>query len=111
MTPQLALYESTPVVRPVARAREDVTPVCAACRAGEARYGFRDDHDPQMPRPRTLCFACFRAEISRRQAVAARMARGWNATQVKLPLEQTLERLDRRRRKAQIAARHALALG
>ena len=42
---------------------------------------------------------------------AARMARGWNAKQVTLPLEKTLETLDRRRRKAQIAARHALVLG
>jgi hypothetical protein len=50
-------------------------------------------------------------EISRRQAVAAWMARGWNATQVSLPLEKTLETLDRRRRRAQIAARHALAIG
>ena len=110
MTPQLALYESTPVARPAARSRETVAPVCAACRAREARYGFRDDDDPQTPRPRTLCFECFRVEISRRQAVAARMARGWNASQVNLPLEETLERLDRRRRKAQIAARHALEL-
>jgi hypothetical protein len=47
-------------------------------------------------------------EIGRRQAVAARLARGWNATQAQLPLEQTLETLSRRRRRAQIAARHAL---
>jgi hypothetical protein len=115
MTAQLALYEeSTPVVRPATHSREAVAPLCAACRAREARYGFREEHDdPQTPRPRTLCFECFRAEISRRQAVAARMARGWNATQVKLPLEKTplektLVTLDRRRRRAQIAARHAL---
>ena len=81
--------------------------LCAGCRAREARYGFRDD-DPTVERPRTLCFECFRAEIGRRQAVAARLARGWNATQASLPLEQTLESLTRRRRRAQIAARHAL---
>ncbi len=111
MTAQLALYEeSSPVSRRVTR-REPVSdaPLCAACRAGEARYGFRDEHDdPQTERPRTLCFECFRVEIARRQAVAARMARGWNATQANLPLEQTLESLTRRRRRAQIAARHAL---
>jgi hypothetical protein len=50
MTPQLALYESTPVARPAARSRETIAPVCAACRAREARYGFRDDDDPQTPR-------------------------------------------------------------
>jgi hypothetical protein len=47
-------------------------------------------------------------EIGRRQAVAAQLARGWNAQQVRLPLEETLKQLDRRRRRAQIAARHAL---
>ena len=122
MSAQLALYEeSTPVTRPAERRRDTrpstAAPLCAACRAREARYGFRDEYDdPQTPRPRTLCFECFRVEISRRQAVAARMARGWNATQVtlplgKTPLQKTLETLDRRRRKAQSAARHALALG
>jgi hypothetical protein len=112
MTAQLALYEeATPVTLPAGGRRDTTKPLCAACRAREARYGFRDEYDdPQTPRPRTLCFECFRVEISRRQAVAARMARGWNATQVTLPLEKTLETLDRRRRKAQIAARHALAL-
>jgi hypothetical protein len=36
------------------------------------------------------------------------MARGWNATQARLPLEDTLRELTRRRRRAQIAARHLL---
>ena len=114
---QLAFFGEA-LTAPQARqvpARPSVTrhaaPLCAGCRAKEARYGFRQpDDDPTTDRPRTLCFECFRVEISRRQAVAARMARGWNATQVNLPLEETLERLDRRRRKAQIAARHALEL-
>jgi hypothetical protein len=84
--------------------------LCAGCREHEARYGFRPNHDddPAVERPRTLCFACFRVELDRRQAVAARLARGWNGHQVTLPLEQTLETLTRRRRRAQIAARHAL---
>jgi hypothetical protein len=83
--------------------------LCAGCRAREARYGFRDEQDdPGVERPRALCFECFRVEIGRRQAVAARLARGWNATQASLPLEETLESLARRRRRAQIAARHAL---
>ena len=91
--------------------------MCAACQAKEARYGFREEPRPQgigahgspvAHRPRTLCFECFRAEIGRRQLVAARMARGWTGTQTDLPLADTLDRLDRRRRRAQIAARHAL---
>jgi hypothetical protein len=47
-------------------------------------------------------------EIVRRQAVATQLARGWNASQVRLPLEETLKELSLRRRRAQIAARHAL---
>jgi hypothetical protein len=113
MGQQLALYQGLPAVppTPVARASSGTAVrLCAGCRAGEARYGFRDDDnlDPTLERPRTLCFGCFRMEINRRQAVAARLARGWNGTQVTLPLHETLERLNRRRRRAQIAARHAL---
>jgi hypothetical protein len=85
--------------------------LCAGCREKEARYGFRhDDEDPALDRPRTLCFSCFRAELTRRQAVKARLARGWNGQQVSLPLEETLTQLTKRRRRAQIAARHALGL-
>jgi hypothetical protein len=82
--------------------------LCAGCRAREARYGFRDEAHPQADRPQTLCFDCFRMEIARRQAVAAQLARGWNASQVRLPLDDTLKELSLRRRRAQIAARHAL---
>jgi hypothetical protein len=91
--------------RPASRPRPAAR-MCLGCRSKEARYGFRNDAEPQ--RTRTLCFDCFRMEIERRQAAAAQLARGWNAEQVALPLPDTLERLDRRRRRAQIAARHAL---
>ena len=86
--------------------------LCAACRAREARYGFRPAHeeDPTLERPRTLCFECFRMEMDRRRVVAAQLARGWNATQAQLPLPDRLETLARRRGRAQIAARHALDL-
>ena len=67
------------------------SPLCAGCRAREARYGFRDEAHPEVDRPRTLCFDCFRMEIGRRQAVAAHLARGWNAAQVRLPLDDTLK--------------------
>lgn len=86
--------------------------LCAACREREARYGFRDrqDDDPTVDRPRTLCFDCFRMEMDRRRAAAEQLARGWNATQADLPLAGRLEDAGRRRRRAQIAARHALGL-
>jgi len=87
------------------------TVLCAGCREKEARYGFRDvEDDPTTERSRTLCFSCFRVELARRQAVKARFARGWDAQQVLLPLEETLKQLTHRRRQAQIAARHALGL-
>ena len=91
--------------------RASRTVLCAGCREKEARYGFRDaEDDPTTERPRTLCFSCFRVELTRRQAIQARLARGWNAQQVSLPLEDTLKQLTHRRRRAQIAARHALGL-
>src|SRR5262245_23084417 len=102
---QLALYgrgsngraRSVPRVGTHARRAGSTEPVsrklCAGCRAREARYGFRDEAHPQADRPQTLCFDCFRMEIVRRQAVAAQLARGWNASQVRLPLEETLKEL------------------
>ena len=109
---QLALYGGSNArarVQPSNRSTERQAPLCAGCRTREARYGFRDKATtPQPLRPRTLCFDCFRMEITWRQDVAARMARGWNAEQAQLPLEATLSALTRRRRRAQIAARHAL---
>jgi hypothetical protein len=78
--------------------------LCAACHAREARYGFRTEQDdPQLDRPRTLCFECFRLEMGRRQEAA-------RAVQVALPLEERLKAIDLRRRRAQIAARRALGL-
>jgi hypothetical protein len=108
-TAQLAL--NTGWMAPAPRPSRREAPMCAGCRAREARYGFRaEEDDPAAERPRTLCFDCFRIEIARRQAARAQLARGWNAQQVTLPLEHTLESLHRRRRRAQIAARHALEL-
>ena len=109
---QLALYGGRGAnerIRPAIRSPERRAPLCAGCRRREARYGFREEgDDPAALRPRTLCFDCFRMEITWRQDVAARLARGWNARQAPLPLDATLSALARRRRRAQIAARHAL---
>jgi len=105
MVAQLALYELR--TRSVARRRQPRAarpPLCAACQAREARYGFRPAaDDPLVERPRTLCFECFRVEMARRQESA-------RAVQVRLPLERTLDTLHRRRRRAQIAARRALGI-
>lgn len=90
------------------RRRDERSPICAGCREREARYGFRAEGDAADDRPRTLCFSCFRIEVHRRQAVAERMARGWNAEQASLPLRVTLDSLAKRRGRAQIAARRAL---
>src|SRR5688572_20343684 len=123
MAQQLALLHELPEIvtaAPAARRSSEPrgrTRMCRACQAKEARYGFRSEVSSYRvtraaatapDRPRALCFDCFRAEIGRRQATAARVARGWNSTQTNLPLADTLERLDRRRRRAQIAARRAL---
>jgi hypothetical protein len=118
---QIELYEHAPHApgepkpRPAhGRPARITSRLCAGCRAKEARYGFQQEEgtDPSAgrgaDRPHTLCFECFRMEIDRRQRVAAQLARGWNAEQVGLPLTETLKELDRRRRRAQIAARHAL---
>ena len=105
-----------PARRPAVRAFVDAhnrhTPLCAGCRAKEARYGFRAEgtETDTTDRPRTLCFDCFRIEIDRRRRAAEQLAKGWNAAQVGLPLEDTLNELSLRRRRAQIAARHALQL-
>ena len=110
---QLALHDGwTAARRERSGSAHSSAPLCAGCRDKEARYGFRseEDEDPTVERPRTLCFSCFRVELARRQAVKARLARGWNGQQVSLPLEETLRELTRRRRRAQIAARHELGI-
>lgn len=116
---QLALYEREQAPRSRVLPARPVTRVCAGCRAKEARYGFRDERHSAYrngsapfltERPRTLCFECFRMELTRRQAIAARASQGWNAEQASLPLSDVLESASRRRRQAQIAARHALGL-
>lgn len=109
---QRDLYERTSQTRdqrlPSARPARRVKPLCAGCRAKEARYGFRDEE--LLEPSRTLCFDCFRLEIVRRQERAERLARARNATQLELPISETLNEIDRRRRRAQIAARHALGI-
>jgi hypothetical protein len=102
---QLGLYGgSAPGVRVLPP--RPTAKLCAGCRAKEARYGFRDDE--RNERPHTLCFECFRMELDFRQRVTAQLARGWNAEQARLPLAETLKELTTRRRRAQIAARHAI---
>ena len=63
-----------------------IGPLCAGCRAKEARYGFRPDRAQVeasgIDRPRTLCFDCFRMEIDRRQPMAAAAGPGLEREQV-----------------------------
>ncbi len=123
--PSEGLQRDRPQSRAPQRRPRPAIPLCAGCRAKEARYGFQDPRELGLERPRTLCFECFRVEITRRQQAAARLAHGWNAEQVGLPLLEealsenamarmalanALEDANRRRRRAQIAARHALGL-
>ena len=106
---QLDLYEWNRDQRPHStRAARRRKPLCARCRAKEARYGFHDEE--LVERSRTLCFDCFRLEVVRRQERAEQLARARNATQLELPISETLNEIDRRRRRAQIAARHALGI-
>lgn len=108
---QLDLYELNRSVKgqpPSVRVPRPVRPLCASCRAKEARYGFRDEL--LLEASRTLCFECFRLEILRRRKHAEQLARARNATQLDLPMSETLRQVDRRRRRAQIAARHALGI-
>ena len=109
---QIELYTEAAPARQ-ARVDRSGRGLCAGCRAKEARYGFQPEGAVPSDglgseRPRTLCFECFRMELDRRHRAAAQLARGWNAEQVQLPLTETLKQLDLRRRRAQIAARHAL---
>lgn len=111
-TGQIELYEDRSL--PARTATRPAVKLCAGCRAKEARYGFEREPGTNAleglgeSRPNTLCFQCFRMELDRRQRIAAQLARGWNAEQAQLPLAETLKELDLRRRRAQIAARHAL---
>ena len=106
---QLALYEGDTVrARPSHHGTRPARKLCAACWEKEARYGFGDD--PEIERPRTLCFGCFRTALMRRQRAAARLGPGRTAGQPNPPLQDLLEDATRRRRRAQIAARHALGL-
>ena len=103
---QLPLFAKGSVAR--VRLPQPVTARCAACRAHEARYGFRDEDN--LDPPSTLCFECFRIELERRQPVAPRVVSDANPAPHRSSLDDTLARLDLRRRRAQIAARRALGI-
>ncbi len=75
-----------------------VTPTrhtCVAC--GERPARFRYHGEVRADRTHTLCFECYRAEVNRARAV--RLVR---------PSRDVYESLARRRRAAQIRARHEL---
>ena len=72
------------------------TPLCAGCRAKEARYGFRAEGTETDPattvRARSASTASGSKSTGRRR-LAQHLARGWNAAQAGLPLEDTLNEL------------------
>jgi hypothetical protein len=112
---QLPLFNETRGVRgpeppgPPTPSRAEVPPVkarCAACRAKEARYGFREAD--LIERSSTLCFECFRLELDRRAHEAAAAER--RASRTRDVDTDLFDELTRRRRRAQIAARKALGL-
>ncbi len=99
VTPQLALAlddssDLSPATRP-APARH----LCAGCRQRPARFQYRGH--VKADRSHTLCFQCYRAAMDR-------VRRGVRPP-VPSAADTRYEELARRRRRAQIAARHALA--
>ncbi len=99
MTPQLALVldEADPHV-PTGRPRPD-RQLCTGCRQRPARFQYRGR--VRADRSHTLCFQCYRAAMDR--------AREDVRLVVRLTGDARYDELARRRRRAQIAARHALA--
>ncbi len=98
MTPQLALVlDDSDSVGSASRPRP-VRHLCAACRQRPARFQHRGR--VRADRSHTLCFQCYRAAMDR--------AREDVRLVVRAAADTRYEELARRRRRAQIAARHAL---
>ena len=94
---QLALHEGWMAAmrrQMAAASRPNRSPLCAGCREKEARYGFQDDEDPAVERPRTLCFTCFRVELTRRQGNFATRPRHLRCHE---PVERTIAPITIRR--------------
>ncbi len=79
--------------------------LCAACRERQARFRYRGV--VKADRAHTLCFECYRAELNRQRARRALVVPP--VGQQVLPLAECQRRLDLSRRRAQIAARHAIS--
>lgn len=79
--------------------------LCAACRDRHARFHYRGV--VKADRAHTLCFRCFRAELNRQRVRRTLIAPA--VTERLLPVEERERLLARRRRRAQIAARHVMA--
>ena len=75
--------------------------LCAACRARPARFQYHGV--VKADRLHTLCFQCYRAAMDRVRASRVR-----EADAPADPLSDKYDQRARRRRRAQIAARHAL---
>jgi hypothetical protein len=87
---------------------------CLVC--GERRSLFCHRGVVKADRSHTLCFECYRAELNRQRARRLAEAHYWLRTSSPAPARSKLledrdglrAELDARRRRAQIAARHAL---
>jgi hypothetical protein len=87
---------------------------CLVC--GERRSLFSHRGVVKADRSHTLCFECYRAELNRQRARRLAEAQHWLRTSGPAPARSKLigdrdglrAELDARRRRAQIAARHAL---
>lgn len=100
MSPQLALtLEDSGSLASTLPSRPTVRHMCAGCRQRPARFQYRGH--VKADRFHTLCFQCYRAAMDRVRADARRAGTA--------PADARYEDLARRRRRAQIAARHALA--
>jgi hypothetical protein len=101
MTAQLALaLDDTFAPSQLADRPKPARHLCAACRARPARFQYHGV--VKADRLHTLCFQCYRAAMDRVRASRVREADA--------PADK-YDQLARRRRRAQIAARHALEDG
>ena len=105
---QLAIpYEYPRLNGPSAGRRKDAVSTCAACRERRAGAGH---HTPRMARYPALCFACFKREVERLRARRP-PPQASLASAARVPPRGSgslYQELERRRRLAQMAARHAL---
>ncbi len=81
--------------------------LCTSCQERQARFRYRGV--VKADRAHTLCFECYRAELNRQRTPRTLVVPP--VAQQVLPLAECQRLLDLSRRRAQIAARHAIGDG